>query len=190
MIAALVPVAPGSEELEAVTVIDLLRRAGIEVTVAGLGDGPIEASRGVRLLPDTRLEAVRDADFDLVVLPGGGPGAQALAADAGLQALLRRHAETGAWLGAICAAPSILAAGGLLAGRRATSFPGWLDEATDVSYREDPVVVDGRIVTSRGPGTAMDFALRLIELVCGREQAAEVEERLQRPGGQRLYGGT
>ncbi|PWG63424.1 DJ-1 family glyoxalase III [Sediminicurvatus halobius] len=187
MVTALVPIAPGSEELEAVTVIDLLRRAGVAVTVAGLGDGPIEASRGVRLLPDRTLAEAATEDFDLVVLPGGGPGAQALAADPNLQTLLRRHAEAGAWLGAICAAPSILAGAGLLAGRSATSFPGWLDEVADVDYREDPVVVDGRIVTSRGPGTAMDFALRLIELVCGREKAEEVEARLQRPTAQQLF---
>lgn len=188
MVRALVPIAPGCEELEAVTVIDLLRRAAVEVTVAGLETGAITASRGVRLLPDTPLAEVLDRDFDLVVLPGGGPGAKALAADAGLAALLRRHAEAGAWLAAICAAPSVLAGSGLLAGRSATSFPGWLDDAADIDYRQDPVVVDGRVVTSRGPGTAMDFALRLIELAVGRETAIEVEGRLQRPVAQRLYG--
>lgn len=185
----LVPLADGCEELEAVTIIDLLRRAGIEVTVAGLGDGSVTASRGVVLQPDRPLAELLAEDFDMIALPGGADGARRLMADDGLRDLLARHAESGRWTVAICAAPRVLAEAGLLAGRRATSFPGWLDDAGGVQRADEPVVVDGRVATSQGPGTAMDFALTLVELLEGREAAAAVEERLQRPGNQCRYPG-
>ncbi len=183
MARVLVPLAEGCEEIEAVTVIDLLRRAGIEVVSAGLAPGPVTASRGTVLVPDTTLDAVAGEDFDLIVLPGGGPGAERLAADPRVGELLVRAARAGRAIGAICAAPRVLAAAGLLDGRRATSFPGALDGLTipGLDYREDPVVVDGRLITSRGPGTAMDFALALIEHLAGPEARARVEGPLQRP---------
>jgi 4-methyl-5(b-hydroxyethyl)-thiazole monophosphate biosynthesis len=187
MASVLVPIADGNEELEAISVIDLLRRAGVEVTVAGLNDVNIRASRGVNLVADALLEDVLEQPFDMVVLPGGAAGAQALLADERIEALLQRYAENGRYTAAICAAPGVLANARLLDGRRATSFPGFLDPFGDVDYREEPVVVDGRIITSRGPGTAMDFALRLIEILCGADKAREVEDRLQRPPGQRLF---
>ncbi len=183
MARVLVPLAEGCEELEAVTIIDLLRRAGIEVVTAGLEPGPVKASRGVVLVPDTTLDAVQGEDFDMVVLPGGGPGTERLAQDGRVRGILRRHAERGRWTAAICAAPKVLAEAGLLEGRRATSYPGCLDAATvpGLRYEEAPVVRDGKVVTSRGPGTAMDFALELIELLEGRAKREEVEAALQRP---------
>ncbi|MBK1726207.1 DJ-1 family glyoxalase III [Halorhodospira neutriphila] len=183
---ALVPLAHGCEELEAVTVIDLLRRAGIEVVAAGLAPGVVQASRGVSLNPDTALDAVAEERFDLVALPGGAAGAERLEGDARVLELLQRHYAAGAWIGAVCAAPRVLAGAGLLAGRRATAFPGHL-EAHGVEPAAEPVVVDGPIVTSRGPGTAMDFALRLIVLLCGEDKAAEVESGLQRPPAHRAF---
>ncbi|MCO6442002.1 MAG: DJ-1/PfpI family protein [Nitrococcus mobilis] len=177
----LVPLAEGCEELEAVTVIDLLRRAGIDVVVAGLAEGAVKASRGVVLVPDVTLDAVLEQDFDMIVLPGGAGGAARLEADARLGRLLRRQADTGRYIAAICAAPKVLAAAGLLAGRRATSFPGYLDQAEGVNCEMTAVVVDGRVVTSRGPGTALDFALNLIALLLGERAAREVEAPLQRP---------
>lgn len=183
----LVPIAEGSEELEAVTIIDLLRRAGIEVVVAGLAQGPVKASRGVSLLPDVALETVLDEDFDMIVLPGGAGGAERLQQDPRVHRLLQRQAAAGRFTAAICAAPKVLAAAGLLKGRRATSFPGFLDAAESVVQEKTAVVVDDRVVTSRGPGTAMDFALALIAVLLGEEQAREVEAPLQRPPGQRRY---
>ena len=177
----LVPVAEGFEELEAVTVIDLLRRAGIEVTVAGLADGPVRASRGTRMLPDATLDAVADRPWDMIVLPGGLPGADHLAADARLRDLLRAHAGAGRWTAAICAAPKVLVAAGLLEGRRATAFPGILEAAGHGTAVAEAVVRDGEIITSRGPGTAMDFALALIEALLGEAKRDEVEKALQRP---------
>lgn len=189
MASVLVPIADGSEELEAISIIDLLRRAGVDVTVAGLNGVNIKASRGVNLVADATLDEVLDQSFDMVVLPGGAAGAEALRTDERIKQLLQQYAESGRYTAAICAAPSVLANAGLLGGRKATSFPGFLDPFADVDYREDPVVADGKTVTSRGPGTAMDFALRLIEILEGAEKAREVEDRLQRPPEQRLFGG-
>ncbi len=180
MATVLVPLAQGCEELEAVTIIDLLRRAGISVTVAGLEAGLITASRGVLLMPETTLDAVLDQDFDLVVLPGGLGGAQRLEADRRITALLRRMAEQGRYIAAICAAPRVLASAGLLKDREATSYPGALEGQTDIRLSSAAVVRDGRFITSRGPGTAMDFALTLIEILCGQAQRDTVEAALQR----------
>jgi 4-methyl-5(b-hydroxyethyl)-thiazole monophosphate biosynthesis len=180
MATVLVPLAQGCEELEAVTLIDLFRRASITVTVAGLEAGPVTASRGVVLIPETTLDAVLDQDFDLVVLPGGLGGAQRLEADRRIAALLRRMTEQGLYVAAICAAPKVLASAGLLRNRQATAYPGILDGQTDIRLSSAAVVRDGTFITSRGPGTAMDFALTLIELLCGRAKRDEVESALQR----------
>lgn len=179
----LIPLATGFEELEAITVIDLLRRAEIEVISAGLETGPVRGSRGTVIIPDSTLEAEQRAAFDMVVLPGGQPGASHLEADSRVQELLRRQAAEGGYIAAICAAPKVLAGAGLLDGRAATGYPGTLDAAAHprVKLLEAPVVVDGKVVTSRGPGTAMDFALRLIELLAGTERRQNVEAALVRP---------
>ena len=179
----LVPLAPGCEELEAVTVIDLLRRAGIDVVTAGLAAGPVRASRGVVLVPDTTLDAVQEQVFDLVVLPGGQPGSDNLEQDPRIRRLLERTADGGGYVAAICAAPKVLASAGLLDGKRATAYPGVLEGMARAAVQLDPqpVVRDGRMITSRGPGTAMDFALELIELLVGREKREQVEAGLVRP---------
>lgn len=180
MATILVPLAQGCEELEAVTIIDLLRRAGLTVVVAGLEAGTVTASRGVMLLPETTLAEVLDQDFDMVVLPGGLGGAQRLEADRRIAALLRRMAEQGRYVAAICAAPQVLAGAGLLDHREATAYPGILDGQETIKTSSAAVVRDGTFITSRGPGTAMDFALTLIEILCGRGQRDTVEAALQR----------
>jgi 4-methyl-5(b-hydroxyethyl)-thiazole monophosphate biosynthesis len=187
MAIVLVPLAPGFEELEAVTVIDLLRRAQIEVVSAGLASGPVKGSRGTVLVPDTTLDEALARDYDMVVLPGGQPGATNLENDARLREFLKRMAKTGKYTAAICAAPKVLAAAGLLDGKRATGFPGSVDikQFPRVRLEALDVVTDGRIVTSRGPGTAMDFALELIGLLAGREKRDQVETALQRPSAHR-----
>jgi len=178
----LVPLAHGCEELEAVTIIDLLRRAGLEVVSAGLEPGPVKASRGVVLQPDVLLDAVLDQPFDMVALPGGLPGADHLDRDPRIHALLARVAADRGFTAAICAAPKVLANAGLLEGRQATGYPGLLDGMTlnEVRVDSSAVVRDGRVITSRGPGTAMDFALTLIEALAGREKRDEVEAGLAR----------
>lgn len=179
----LVPLAQGCEELEAVTIIDLLRRAGLEVVTAGLDDKPVTASRGVRLIPDAGLDDLVGDAFDMIVLPGGLPGADHLDRDPRIRALLKAHAARGAVTAAICAAPKVLASAGLLDGRSATSYPGVIDRMNLPHTRvvAEAVVVDGEVVTSRGPGTAMDFALTLIELLLGKERRDQVEGPLMRP---------
>lgn len=178
----LVPLAQGCEELEAVTIIDLLRRAGIEVVSAGLDNHPVKASRGVMLLPDTTLDEALKHEFDMIALPGGMPGMTHLKNDPRIIALLKKMAAAGKYTCAICAAPVVLAEAGLLSGKRATSYPGFLDKLSlpGVSYLNDAVVADGKVITSRGPGTAMDFALKLIETLVGKAKRDEVEAGLQR----------
>jgi 4-methyl-5(b-hydroxyethyl)-thiazole monophosphate biosynthesis len=155
----------------------------VEVTSAGLQAGPVKASRGTVVLPDTTLDAALRDDYDMVVLPGGMPGAKHLNEDPRVKTLLNKMADGGKYTAAICAAPMVLAEAGLLDGRRATSFPGFVDkmDLPDVTYLTDPVVQDGKVITSRGPGTAMDFALRLIEILVNKSKRDEVEAALQRP---------
>jgi len=184
MASVLVPIATGFEELEAVTIIDLLRRAQVEVVVAGLeGRVPVTGSRGTTIVPDAGLDEVLERDFDMITLPGGLPGADHLDADPRIQALVRRMAEQGRYTTAICAAPKVLGHAGVLDGKRATSFPGHLENLRNnkISIINQPVVIDGKVITSRGPGTAMDFTLVLIEQLCGVERRHEVEGPLQRP---------
>ncbi|TVT59780.1 MAG: DJ-1/PfpI family protein [Sedimenticola thiotaurini] len=182
MARVLIPLAQGCEELEAVTIIDLLRRASIDVTTAGLEPGPVVASRGVTLLPDRLLDEVMEETFQMIVLPGGLPGADHLNNDPRIRMLLQRISGEQGYTAAICAAPKVLASAGLLGGRRATGYPGVLDSLrlNDVTIDPSAVVRDGPIITSRGPGTAMDFALELIAVLVGEEKRAEVEAGLAR----------
>ncbi len=180
MASVLMPLAEGFEELEAVSIIDVLRRAGIKVVVAGLKDGPVKGSRDTVVVPDASLDAVMDQDFDMVALPGGMPGVKHLHEDARIKTLLARYTQKGRYTAAICAAPSILADYGYLDGRHATSNPKFKDKVAidGVNYQEQPVVIDGNIVTSRGPGTSIDFALALVEQLAGRVKRIEVESGL------------
>ncbi|TAN71958.1 MAG: DJ-1/PfpI family protein [Gallionella sp.] len=177
---ALVLLAQGCEEIEAVTVIDILRRAGVEVVSAGLDDLPVLASRGVLLLPDTTLDNALEHSYQMVVLPGGQPGTNHLKADARVLKLVRQMAQQGKYVAAICAAPSVLATAGLLDGRKATCYPACLDGFPEVDLQTGAVVEDGKLITSRGPGTAMDFALTLVERLVGKAKRQEVEIGLAR----------
>ena len=176
----LVPLAQGCEEIEAVTVIDILRRAGIEVISAGLDAQPIKASRGVMLIADMTLDNAMQQEFDMIVLPGGQPGTENLMADARIISLLKHMSAQGKYITAICAAPSVLAVAGLLEGKQAASYPGTLDSFTGIKQQTAAVVTDGKLVTSRGPGTAMDFALSLVEILVGQAKHDEVEAGLVR----------
>lgn len=177
MAKVLVPLAEGFEEIEAVTIIDVLRRAGIHVVIAGLEDGPVTGSHGICISTDLGLDEARAADFDLIALPGGLPGADHLEQDSRLRCLLQEMSEAGKTVSAICAAPKVLASAGLLGGRRATSYPGFLDPA-QADYQEDDVVTDGKLITSRGPATALVFALTLVETLAGKAKRTELEQRM------------
>ena len=175
---ALVPLAPGFEEIEAITVIDILRRAGVEVVVAGTIDGPIIASRQTRHLPDCSLDDLAGQEFDLVVLPGGQPGTDNLRQDPRVKQWIESVQARHGLVAAICAAPTVLAAYGWLDRCTATSHPTVTDEvaARAGSYSEQRVVIDGSVITSRAAGTAMEFAFALVEQLCGPEKAAEINQ--------------
>ena len=177
---ALVLFAQGSEELEAVTIVNILRRAGIAVTLAGTAAGALHGSRSIAIQPDATLDAVLNEDFDLIVLPGGQPGTRNLNADPRVLQLVRNMADGGKLVAAICAAPMVLATAGLLDGKDATSFPGCLDDYPKVRLQTCAIVEDGNLITSRGPGTAMDFALLLAERLAGRAVREKVEAGLVR----------
>jgi 4-methyl-5(b-hydroxyethyl)-thiazole monophosphate biosynthesis len=173
----LVPVADGTEEIEAVTMIDVLRRAGAEVTVASIGELQITASRGVKLVADARIADCVDKTYDLVVLPGGIPGAEHLRDNEDLKRILLRQQSQGRLFGAICAAPAVvLETHGLLKGRAATCHPGFTRQLRDPSSARSDVVFDQGCVTSRGPGTAMAFSLKLVELLFGKETMESVAQ--------------
>lgn len=178
----LIPLAEGVEELEAVTLIDILRRGDIEVIAAGLAPGHVRGARGTVLMPDMSLDAALNHEYDMVVLPGGQPGATHLADDARIHTLLQNMAAAGKHTAAICAAPKVLALAGLLDGRRATAYPGTLKqhEFPAIDILDAPVISDETVITSRGPGTAMDFALTLVETLAGRARRDEVESALMR----------
>jgi 4-methyl-5(b-hydroxyethyl)-thiazole monophosphate biosynthesis len=190
---ALILLHPGFEEIEAVTPVDLLRRAGVEVVMAALGPKTdseqelwVEGGRAVVFRADARLEELGPTpqrDFDLLILPGG-PGVDALRADPGRSAVVGAlargfHAE-GKWVAAICAAPLLLLDAGLLEGKRVTSFPGAADElrARARAYAEERVVLDGSLVTSRGAGSSEEFSLALVALLAGAAKAEDIRRRI------------
>jgi len=175
MTCVLVPLAEGFEELEALSVVDVLRRAEVEVTTAAVaGERTVTGKHGVPVVADALLADVAGDRFDMVVLPGGVPGVPNLQADPTVAKVVRAHAERGDWVCAICAAPAVLGDLGLLDDKRATIHPGWADKLTCGDFREETIVRDGRTVTSRGPGTALPFALTLAKLLVGEEKAAAV----------------
>ena len=171
----LVPLAQGAEEMEAVIVVDVLRRAGLEVVLAGVaGRDPVLCSRHVKLVPDCAL-ADAQGPWDLIVLPGGAQGAETLAASKEIHALLKQQEADGKLIGAICAAPLALQAAGVGKGKVFTSHPSVAEKlAGHGVYLPDRVVKEGKLVTSRGPGTAFEFALALIEELLDRDAAAKV----------------
>lgn len=176
---ALVPIAEGSEEIELVTIVDLLRRAGVEVTVASANRQQklqITASRGMKITADMMLDDCANNHYDLIAVPGGLPGAEHLAEHPILDLMLRDQAAQGKLFGAICAAPAlVLGSKGLLLDKTATCYPSFQQalEANEVDSAAR-VVVDGNCITSQGPGTALDFALELVEQLCGLVKREEV----------------
>jgi 4-methyl-5(b-hydroxyethyl)-thiazole monophosphate biosynthesis len=171
---ALVALAPGFEEIEAVTVVDILRRASVEVVLAGTQRSAIKGSRGISIVPDATLDEIAGAAFDLIVLPGGRGGADRLREDARVHTLVRDQLNAGRLVGAICAAPEVLFRAGVLEGRQVTSHPSSRNVLSGVNYVEERVVRDGNLVTSRSPGTAMEFAFALVEVLLGPKKVDEV----------------
>lgn len=177
---ALISIADGVEDLECVTLIDVLRRAEIEVVVASIESRRmITCARGTRLTADTMLVDVLAQPFDLIVLPGGMPGAQRLAESEPLAERVREQAKAGKLFAAICAAPAVaLQQYGVLKQRRMTCYPTFSDRLSGCVFVDQPVVVDGNCITSQGPGTALEFALTLVEQLAGRSMRRQVAEAM------------
>jgi 4-methyl-5(b-hydroxyethyl)-thiazole monophosphate biosynthesis len=176
MARAVVLLATGFEEIEAVTPVDVLRRADVEVVTAGLGGRRIVGAHGVPFEADTTVADVPD-EIDLLVLPGGMPGSENLARSPEVQALVKRVHGAGKKVASICAAPALaLSPSGVLDGRKATCYPGFEEKfPSGVTPLEDRVVVDGDLITSRGPGTALEFALTLVRELVSSEKADELQ---------------
>jgi 4-methyl-5(b-hydroxyethyl)-thiazole monophosphate biosynthesis len=166
--------APGFEELEAVTIVDVLRRAGISVALAGIADPPIAGKHGIEVLPDISIDDVKA--YDALVLPGGSPGYINLERDHRVLKLIREAHHAGKYIGAICGAPHVLGKAGIMEGVTATCFPGV--EIPGAKQVDEPVVQHGTIITSQGPGTAIAFALDLVEVLTSTENAREVRKAL------------
>ena len=174
---ALVIIFDGVEEMEATAPIDLLRRAGVEVTVtSAFPKREVEGRNGIRLVADKTLSDCRDLSVDLVVLPGG-PGHADLLGHESLHDLLRRQEKENKWIGSICAGPVVLKTAGILEDRRFTSFPGTQEKIPD-RIPDKAVVVDGKLITSQGAGTATHFALALVEALCGSAERDKVADSI------------
>ena len=170
-----VHLADGFEEIEALTTVDLLRRAGIGTeTVSVTGHLPVTGAHGVKVIADILFEDAVYSACEFIVLPGGMPGASNLDAHEGLREKILSFHNQGKPIAAICAAPLVLGHAGVLAGKRATCYPGFEKELDGAELSEDPVVRDGGIITSRGPATAMDFALTVIEELRGKDAADKI----------------
>jgi len=174
----LVPLAQGCEELEVVAVVDILRRAGASVVLAGLEEGPVTGAFSTVLQADVTLDKVLNEDFDMLVLPGGNEGTRRLSEDARIAMKARQMADANLFVAAIYAAPKVLAMAGLLDGKKAACYPTCLDAFPAVLEEQKPVVRDGKFVTSRGPGTAVAFALGLIEALFGAEKRADIARQI------------
>jgi len=166
--------AEGFEEIEFSTIVDILRRAGVDVTAAGLKGGIIDGAHGVKVTPDIPIDRVTADDFDVIILPGGYPGFVNLGEDRRVLKLVKEMKDKNKYVTAICGAPSVLAKAGVLQGKRATIFPGMENTLTGAQYSDERVVVDGKIITSQGPGTAMEFAIKLVEVLVSKGKAREV----------------
>ena len=171
--------ADGFEDIEGLTIVDLMRRAGIDIQTVSIKETKeVTTSHGISLLTDCTFTETDFSDADMLVLPGGMPGTRYLAEYEPLMELLKSFYNNGGKVAAICAAPSVFAQLGFLKGRKATSYPSFMDKLDGAVTTEEPVAVDGNVTTSRGLGTAIDFALSLIGQLEGMEKAKEIGESI------------
>lgn len=172
--------ANGFEELEAIAPVDLLRRAGVEVATVGVGSNEITAAHGVTVKTDITADRIKlNANLEMIVLPGGMPGADNLENCPEVQATVDYCSENNKYIAAICAAPKILGHKGLLDGRYCTCFPGYESEMKNAVPNGESVVVDGSFITAKGAGVSLKFGLKLVELLTSKEKAAALEASLQ-----------
>ena len=170
----LVVIAPGFEEIETITIVDILRRAGARVTLGATVKGILKGSRGIKIEPDELLDNVLEKDFDLICLPGGQPGTDNLKNDERIEKILKQMQQDDKYIAAICAAPTVLQKAGILKGKSITCHPSI--KSNFDSYIQDRVVVDDKVITSQSPGTAMEFSLKLVEILFGSERLKKVND--------------
>ena len=174
----IVPLAQGFEEIEALTIVDILRRANVDVTMAALESLHVKGAHGIVVVADTLLKEMNANNFDMIALPGGLPGATNLAADPTTQALLKEFDAKGKMIAAICAAPYALKTAGVLK-KSYTCYPGFQAKIAQEGYNaNDKVIRDENVTTSQGPSTAMLFALSLVEQLCSKEVAQSLSHDL------------
>ena len=172
----MIPLANGFEEIEAFTVVDVLRRANIKVDTIGIIGSVIQSKHGVKIIVDRTLNQVNPEEYDAIILPGGSPGYQNLGKSAKLIEILKTFNRQNKLIGAICGAPTILAKEGLLEDKKATIYPGY--EKMLAYPRNGPVVIDGNIITSQGPGTAIEFALKIVSKILNPAEAERLRKEL------------
>ncbi len=166
--------APGFEEIETVTIVDILRRAGITTLLAGISNPPIPGGHGIKVMSDASLDEI--GDYEALVLPGGNPGYLTLERDQRVLTLVQEAHDSDKYIGAICAAPHVLGEAGILKGATVTCYPGI--EVKGARHVDQRVVQHEKIITSQGPGTAIDFALALVKLLTTEQNAEEVRRAL------------
>lgn len=168
--------ADGFEEIEALATVDVLRRAGVQVTTVSINPTEmVTGAHGILVMADVLFADCTPAEADMLVLPGGMPGAANLEAHEGLRAAISAHAEAGKWLASICAAPMVYGHMGLLNGKKATCYPGYEGELAGATYTATPVEKDGNIITGKGPAVVLPFAYALAEVLVGEEVVAQVK---------------
>ena len=179
MAEALVFLATGFEEIETVTIVDVLRRAGVTVTVAGLTPNAVEGAHAMKIAPDKSIDDIDVNDFDAIVVPGGNPGYKNLRKDQRVIDMIKKAFDSNKIVSAICAAPAVLSDAGVLEGKTCTIYPGMENELEKGGGKpkQDMVVEDGNLITSRGPATALPFALKLAEKLAGKEAAEAVSKK-------------
>jgi 4-methyl-5(b-hydroxyethyl)-thiazole monophosphate biosynthesis len=164
--------------MEAVILVDVLRRARLDVVTASLHSNPVSASRGIRIVPDKLWLDIHADSFDVLAIPGGAEGVNNLMNDDRVLGAVRSFDQAGKWIAAVCAGPLVLQKAGILKGRRVTCHPGVAEKLTATPRLTDRVVVDGRLITSQGPGTSFEFALTLVRLIVDPDKALSLAKSM------------
>jgi 4-methyl-5(b-hydroxyethyl)-thiazole monophosphate biosynthesis len=172
----LVPLAEGFEEIEAITIIDILRRAGIDTVTAALRSSPVTGAHGIAVTADRTLD--ENENFEAIVLPGGMPGSSNLKNDQRIINIIKKINKSGGLTAAICAAPIVLSKAGILTGKRFTCYPGYEDEISEGDHVNEKVVIDGSIITGMGAGCAPLFALAIVEFLSDKETAKNIKKQI------------
>lgn len=171
--------ATGFEETEAITIIDLLRRANYEIKIVSISaNNEVEGSHGIKIIADSILMQEDFKDTDAIILPGGVPGVPNLAANERVLNLIKEFFTTDKYIIAICAAPFVLEKAGILKGKKITCFPSWEDKISSAEIIHQNVVVDGKVITGRGVGAAIEFSLKIVEIFSSKEESEKLRKNI------------